>query len=264
MPANKISSNLPFAGVRVLVGRARGQAKILSTLLSDFGATVFEIPFIEIRAPRSWRELDRSIRNLRSYDWIILTSVNGVQALFSRLEKLGMMNGEFRNSKVAAIGPATKRAVEKRGVRVAVTPPEYVAEAVVESLRHEVSGKRILLVRAKVARDLIPLELQKAGAKVDVVAAYETVLPAGSRAKLRELLRDPARRPHVVTFTSSSTVRNFTKLAQGLSLNGIRFASIGPVTSATMRELGLFPHAEAREYTMAGLVGAIAELNLSV
>ena len=113
--------------------------------------------------------------------------------------------------RIAAIGPATKKAIEQRGNKVDVVPKEYVAESVVRSLRKRVNGKRVLLVRAKVARDVIPRELRKAGARVDIVEAYETVVPHSSRKQLRDALRNPQRRPHVVTFTSSSTVRNFVK-----------------------------------------------------
>ena len=144
--------------------------------------------------------------------------------------------------RIAAIGPATKKAIEQRGVKVDVVPKEYVAESVVRSLRRRVKGKRVLLVRAKVARDVIPRELRKAGAQVHVVEAYETVVPQSSRTRLRDALSNPRRRPHVVTFTSSSTVRNFVALLgarQRADLDEVRLASIGPVTSSTLRESGL-------------------------
>lgn len=256
------AKNLPLANARVLVGRAKGQAKELSQLLGNLGATVVEIPFIEIRAPKSRQALDAALKKLSSYDWLILTSVNGVRALFARMAELKIPSSSLAGVQVAAIGPATKAALEKRGVKVALTPSQYVAEAVVEALRGRVPGKKVLLVRAQVARDVIPRELANAGAQVEVVAAYETVLPTASREKLRKLLQDPERRPNVIAFTSSSTVRNFAKLAAGLPLEGVHYVSIGPVTSSTMRDLGLAPHAEAREYTMAGVVDAVAELNL--
>jgi uroporphyrinogen-III synthase len=186
-----------------------------------------------------------------------------------RLQKLRLTKKQLKHLKIAAIGPATKKAIEKRGVRVNVVPEEYVAESVVESLRDQIAGKRVLLARAKVARDVIPRELRKLGAKVDVVEAYETVIPQSSRAKLRSILNDPKRRPHVITFTSSSTVRNFVallgkKVWRGRPrprtpgpLAGIRFASIGPITSSTLREFGLPVDIEAREYTIPGLIKAI-------
>jgi uroporphyrinogen-III synthase len=141
-----------------------------------------------------------------------------------------------------------------------MVPEEYVAESVVQGLRDKVSGKRVLLVRAKVARDVIPAELRAAGAQVEVVEAYETVVPKKSKARLRALMKDPARRPHLVTFTSSSTARNFVELvgrARARALKNVQFASIGPVTSATLRELQLPVAVEAREFTMGGLIRAI-------
>jgi uroporphyrinogen-III synthase len=263
MPRTK-HSDLPFAGMRVLIGRAQKQIGVLADLLSEFGATVTAIPFIEIRPPKSWAGLDRALGALSTYDCLILTSVNGVRALLSRMERLQIPLAKLSRVQITAIGPATRASLEKHGIMVAATPSEYVAEAVVEVLRDRVAGKRVLLVRAQEAREVIPRELGKAGAQVEVVAAYQTVLPAAARPRLEQILRDPKKRPHVVAFTSSSTVRNFGRLTAGMPLDGIRFVSIGPVTSQTMRGMGLTPHAEAREYNMAGIVGAIAELNLVV
>ena len=179
--------------------------------------------------------------------------------MWERLAKLGLRLTSLKHLHVAAIGPATKKAIEQRGAHVDVVPKEYIAESVVRSLRKRVKGKRVLLVRAKVARDVIPQELRKVGAQVDVVEAYETVVPQSSRTRLRSVLRNPRRRPHVVTFTSSSTVRNFVALlgASAGSLDEIRCASIGPVTSATLRELGLRVDIAAKEFTIPGLVEAI-------
>jgi len=256
-------------GVRVLVGRARHQAGALSGELRKLGATVLEIPFIEIRTPRSFEPLYSALRNLAEYYWLILTSVNGVEAMWKRLVKLKLRKGKLERLRIATIGPATKKAIEKRGVRVDVVPKEYVAESVVRSLRRRAKGKRVLLVRAKVARDVIPKELRKAGAHVDVVEAYQTIVPKSSRKQLRRALANPRRRPHLVTFTSSSTVHNFVALlgsrralAEVRALRGpgharIAFASIGPVTSSTLREVGLRADIVAKEFTIPGLVKAI-------
>jgi uroporphyrinogen-III synthase len=249
-----------LSGVRVLVGRAKHQAGALSAELRKHGATVLEIPFIQIRPPRSFKPLDSALKNLASYDWLILTSVNGVEAMWKRLHKLGRRNEALSRLDIAAIGPATKKAIEQRGEKVDVVPKEYVAESVVRSLRRRVKGKRVLLVRAKVARDIIPRELRKAGAHVAVVEAYETVVPKSSRARLRSVLRNRQRRPHVITFTSSSTVRNFVGLMGGRSagvLDGIRLASIGPITSSTLRDFGFRADIAAREFTIPGLVDSI-------
>jgi uroporphyrinogen-III synthase len=249
----------PLKDVRVLVGRARHQAGALSKELRKLGATVIEIPFIEIRKPRSFKPLDSALKNLGAYDWLILTSMNGVESMWERLAKLRLPKTNLKHLRIAAIGPATKRAIEQRGGKVDVVPKEYVAESVVRSLRRRVKGKRVLLVRAKVARDVIPRELRQAGAQVDVVEAYETVVPQSSRRRLRAALKSSKQRPQVITFTSSSTVRNFVGLLgkAHMSLDGIKLASIGPVTSSSLRELGLRVYIEATEFLIPGLVKAI-------
>jgi len=259
-------SSKPLAGVRVVVGRARHQAGSLSRELRKIGADVLEIPFIEIRKARSFKSLDSALKGLHTYDWLVLTSVNGVEAMWERLAKLRLNKKSLEHLKIVAIGPATRKAIEDRGVRVSVVPKEYVAESVVRSLRKPVKGKRVLLVRAKVARDVIPRELKKAGAEVDVIEAYETVVPKASRLRLRAALKDPRTRPDVITFTSSSTVKNFVSLLEGAgrrskkrpaTLEGVTMASIGPVTSATLRELHLGVDVEAKQYTIPGLIAAI-------
>lgn len=259
------SAEKPLSGMRILVGRARPQASALSAGLKALGASVVEIPFIEIRKPRSYRRFDVSLRRINEYDWLILTSVNGVDALAGRLKQLRIRAESLLHLQIAAIGPATSEAIQKLGLRSALVPERYVAESVVEGLQGKVDGTRVLLARAKVARDVIPKELRKVGARVDVVEAYETVVPVASQKKLRAVMRDPKRRPNVITFTSSSTVRNFVALLGGrarpphTNLEGIRFASIGPITSATLRKLGLPVHIEAREYTIPGLIHAIRD-----
>jgi len=250
----------PLAGTRILVGRARHQAGSLSASLRSLGATVIEIPFIEIRKPQSYRPLDDALKNIRNYDWLILTSANGVEAMWERVRKLRIARQALKHLQIAAIGPATKKAIVKHGLKVKMVPEEYVAESVVKGLRDKVNGKRVVLIRAKVARDVIPEELRAAGARVDVVEAYETVVPGRSRVRLRTLMKNATRRPHIVTFTSSSTVKNFAELLgnfKGARLNHVQFASIGPVTSATLRELHMPVAIEAREFTMGGLIRAI-------
>jgi uroporphyrinogen-III synthase len=251
----------PLAGHRILVGRARHQASALADTFKLLGAEVIQIPFIEIREPSSWQPLDQAIARLLDYDWLILTSANGVQALFARLAKLGKSEADLLHLNIAAIGPATRKVIESRGLPVDVMPEEYVAEAVVGELWQKVRGKQVLLVRAKIARDVIPNQLTDAGAHVDVVEAYETVLPESSRAELLAVLRDPALKPDIITFTSSSTVKNFTELlgkGNDALLAGVKLASIGPITSQTMRDLDLRVDIEAREYTIPGLAATIA------
>ena len=247
------------------MGRARHQAGALSSRLRQLGAEITEIPFIEIRKPRSFRPLDAALKNAREYDWLILTSVNGVDALWTRMRKLRLGKDSLQHLHIAAIGPATKKAILEHGLKVDVVPDEYVAESVVRSLRHRVKSKKVLLVRAKVARDVIPRELRQAGAHVQVVEAYETVLPKASRMRLRAALKNAQRKPDVITFTSSSTVRNFVALLGKVPprvLQSVKLASIGPVTSATLRELGLRVDIEASEFTISGLVSAISAASI--
>jgi uroporphyrinogen-III synthase len=262
-----IKVSKPLEGVRVLVGRARHQAGALSAGLREHGAAVLEIPFIEIQRPRTYKPIDAALARLHQYQWIIFTSVNGVDAFFERLDEKGINRKELRQVKIAAIGPATKKAIEAQGKQVDVVPKEYVAESVVASLRDLVNGKRILLARARVARDVIPVELTKLGATVDVVEVYETVIPKESRRELRVALKNPRARPNIITFTSSSTVRHFAALLakdkngqvdlSRVDLSAMRFASIGPITSATLRELGFRVDIEAEQYTIPGLIAAI-------
>jgi uroporphyrinogen-III synthase len=256
----KPNEKRPLAGTRILVGRARHQAGSLSASLRSLGASVIEIPFIEIRKPQSYRPLDDALKNIKTYDWLILTSANGVEAMWERLRKLRITRKNLQHLQIAAIGPATKKAIVKHGLKVKMVPEEYVAESVVKGLRDKVNGKRVVLIRAKVARDVIPDELRAAGAQVDVVEAYETVVPEKSRARLRDLMKKTTRRPHIVTFTSSSSARNFAELlgqVKAGSLRSVQFASIGPVTSATLAELQMPATIEAREFTMGGLIRAI-------
>ncbi|HSM85894.1 MAG TPA: uroporphyrinogen-III synthase [Candidatus Limnocylindrales bacterium] len=254
--------NQPLIGWRILTTRASKQSGGLSQPLRDLGAEVIEVPTIEIKPPASYKPLDTALQKIADYNWLILTSVNGADAVFARLTKLGIPASALSHLQIAAIGPATRKAIEAQGLKVAVTPDKYIAESVVEALRGKTEGKRVLLARAKVARDVLPNELKKAGVKLDVVEAYETMVPAGARAKLQKLFARNSRRPDIVTFTSSSTASNFLDLLGKERQNGLRevwLASIGPVTSNTLRQAGFPPIIEAREYTMQGLVLAITE-----
>jgi uroporphyrinogen-III synthase len=252
----------PLSGWRILTTRASKQSGGLATPLREMGAEVIEIPTIEIKPPSSYKALDAALRDVGKYDWLILTSVNGVESLFARLKKLRIAPEKLAHLQVAAIGPATQREIENQGLKVAVTPDRYVAEAVVEALKGSMKGKRVLLVRAKVARDVLPTELRKSGAKVDVAEAYETHVPAAAKAKLNRLFSNDSSRPDIVTFTSSSTATNFLALLEKDHYHGLReiwLASIGPVTSDTLRQAGFKPNIEAPEYTMEGLALAICK-----
>ncbi len=250
-------------GWRVLVTRASGQAHGLSGPLRDLGAEVVEIPTIEISPPESYAALDHALLKIDHYDTLILTSVNGVEALFYRYNRMGLPIVDMQHLLVVAIGPATAAAIQSEGVSVSIVPEKYIAESVVEALRGKLfKNSRVLLVRAKVARDVLPDELRKGGAQVDVIEAYETKVPAGAKENLEQLFADRTARPHIITFTSSSTANNFVGLlgenARTL-LDGVILASIGPVTSDTLRKCGFPAAIEASEYTMQGLVEAISE-----
>jgi uroporphyrinogen-III synthase len=211
------------------------------------GAEVIALPVIEIQAPADPAPLARAMAQLETYDWIIFTSVNGVRRFVSSLEDIRKLR-----AKIAAIGPATQAAVEALHLKADIVPAEYVAESLLDALAGEdLKGRRILLPRAAVARDVVPAELAKRGAIVDVAEAYRTEATAGLAERAREVL---ARKPHWITFTSSSTVKNFASVA---SVEGMKIASIGPITSATARELGMHVDVEADPHTMAGLVAAI-------
>jgi uroporphyrinogen-III synthase len=252
----------PLLGWRIITTRASKQSGGLAQPLRDLGAEVTEIPTIEIRPPKSYKALDGALRKIAKYEWLIVTSANGAEAVFERLKKLKMPVDELKHLKIAAIGPATKKTIEAQGLGVAVTPEKAVAESVVEALRGKTEGKRVLLARAKIARDVLPIELKKAGAKVDVVEAYETVIPAGAKAKVQRAFSGRVERPDIVTFTSASTVTNFLgMLGQDAQkrLADVAMASIGPVTSKALADAGFAPKIEARESTMQGLVLAISE-----
>jgi uroporphyrinogen-III synthase len=256
--------DLPLAGWRIVVSRARKQAGALAEGLRAQGASVLEIPFIEIRPPRSYKLMDDALHLVSEYDWLILTSVNGVEALFERMRTLAIPNSALASLKFVAIGPATRTAIERQGFAVEVTPKEYIAESVVEALADKVRGKRVLLCRAKIARDVIPRELRKLGAHLDVVEAYETVTPQTSREQLRAAFRDAGQRPNAITFTSSSTVRSYISLLgirfrKSKLISGVLNISIGPVTSATLREYGLSVDVQARQYTIPGLIEALVQ-----
>ncbi len=247
---------LPLFGKRIVVTRAAGQAAEFSERLRALGADAVELPVISIEPPQDPAPLDRAIEQLAAYDWLIFTSVNGVRFFLDRLDH---SKHDLRSLKarICAIGPATRRAVEDLHLKVDLMPDEYVAEGVLQAFAKEtLSGKRVLLPRAAVARDLIPSELAKLGAQVDVLEAYRNVLPPDAAARAHEIFSG-AKKPDWITFTSSSTVNNLLAIAGREALDGVQIASIGPVTSATARAQGLTPNVEAKQFTLDGLIEAI-------
>jgi uroporphyrinogen-III synthase len=228
----------------------RGRRTRSPERLRALGAGVIEIPTIEIRPAADCAPLDRAIAELGRYHWLIFTSVNGVRFFLDRLDRSAVDLRALR-ARICAIGPATRAAVEALHLKVDLMGKEYVAEGLLEAFAaHDLRGKRVLLPRAAVARDLVPMELAKRGARVDVVEAYRTVVPEGAAALARATF-GALRKPDFITFTSSSTVRNFVDLAGAETLRGVQAVSIGPVTSRTARSLGIEVAAEARVYTLA-------------
>jgi uroporphyrinogen III methyltransferase/synthase len=250
---------LPLFGQRIVVTRDRSQAGDLTWRLHALGADVIELPTIEIRPALDPEPLDRAIANLESYDWLIFTSANGVRFFIDRLDA-STRDWRSLRARVCAIGPATSAALEALHLKVDLMPAEFVAESLVAAFVNvDLDGARVLLPRAAVARDVVPSELAKRGARVDVVEAYRTVVPADAESRARKVFA-PDRKPHWVTFTSSSTVTNFLTVAGREALNGVRTASIGPVTTATLHQHGIQPSAEAKPFTMDGLVEAILRM----
>jgi uroporphyrinogen III methyltransferase/synthase len=262
---------LPLFGERILITRAREQAAKLAEPLRALGAETIELPTIAIEDPEDWAPLDRAIERLRErgYDWLIFTSANGVRQFVERLAATKTDIRVLAGMKICAIGPATAGELGRHLLAVDVVPRSYVAEGVLEALAAEpVAGKRFLIPRARVARDLLPAELRKRGAVVDVVEAYRTILPTGKTegietTEVAERIESifSRHRPTVIVFTSSSTVSNLLRLIssekRAAYLDGVRIASIGPITSETIRRAGLPVHIEAREHTIPALVEAI-------
>ena len=252
---------MDLTGKRVVVTRTREQAGEMLELLRERGAVPILFPTIEIVEPLDWGPVDEALDRMGEYQWVIFTSANGVKYFAMRAKSRGLALKDLLGDKdVCAIGPATARALQDSGINPALVPPRFVAEEVLDALvARGVSGKRILLPRAQVARDVLPRGLAGAGAQVDVVAVYRTVLP-----HVDEETRGEVEKAHIITFTSPSTVKNFLKIMEGWAreggLEGKILASIGPVTSQAMRELGLRVDVEAREYTVKGLVEALEDL----
>jgi uroporphyrinogen-III synthase/uroporphyrinogen III methyltransferase/synthase len=254
-------SALPLAGRRVLVTRALQQAGKLSDGLRALGAEPVEVPVLEIVPPESYAPLDEAIQHLDRYDWLILTSSNTLQAVGTRSARYGVNAANAEGLKVAAVGSATAEAAQQLGFQVAVVPEAYVAESLVSALGDLVRGKRLLLPRAAVARDVIPDALRAAGAEVDVVEAYRNVMPEAAPEQLRQAVAGGL---DAATFTSSSSVTHLAEAARAAGiawpLTGVPAVSIGPITSKTLCDLGWPPIAEADPSDISGLIAAVVRV----
>jgi uroporphyrinogen III methyltransferase/synthase len=252
----------PLFGRRVAVLRMVGQASETGELLRSRGADPWVVPTIELHPPEDREALRDALRRLGDYDLVAFTSVNGVERAFEELGELGLDARAFGRSRVAAIGDGTARRLADRGIRADVVAKVFRGEGLAESILEwlgDARGKRVLVPRALEAREVLPEMLRQAGAQVDVVAAYRTLAPAPE--SLQSLVGAlEAGRVDAVLLTSSSTVTN---LCQALGEGYLRLlgrtcvASIGPITSARARELGLEVGVEAEKFTIAGLVDAL-------
>jgi len=249
---------LPLFGKRIVVTRAEDQAAESIDALRALGADAIELPSISIQPPESWMALDTAIERLDQYDWLIFTSVNGVRFFTERLDRSPRDLRRLR-ARIAVIGDRTRAAVEALHLKADVMPGEFVAESLLESLApHEMAGQRVLIPRAAVARDILPESLRKRGAVVDVVEAYRTAIPADATERTAAVF---SRHVDWITFTSSSTVKNLLAIAGRDKIERAKLASIGPVTSQTMRMHGLRVDVEAHPHTMADLIAAIQHLS---
>ncbi len=249
----------PLFGRRILVTRPREQAAAFVERLAAAGADVLNCPTIEIVPPESWQPLDDAIRRIERYDWLVFTSVNGVTKFFERLRELGRDVRVLHRARLAAVGPQTADALVRRGLLVDVVPDEFRAEGVAQAMRVAgISAARVLLPRAARAREILPVLLREAGAQVDEVTSYEAVPARTDLSELRARLA--AGTVDLVTFTSSSTVRNFLALLGDdsvASLKHTRIGCIGPVTAETARAAGLQVTIQPAAYTISAFTKAI-------
>ncbi len=252
----------PLFGTTIAVTRSHDQADTFSRKLIECGATVISFPVIEIVPPASWSELDTALNSIARYDWIVFTSVNAVTFFMKRLKHLGKDVRALQNVRICAVGPSTGENLERYGVKADVIPAEFKAEGVVDAFRNEsIKGKKVLFPRAKEARELIPQKLRDRGAEVTVVTAYENVKPVAEIKNINKLLAD--KKITAVTFTSSSSVRNFAELIghrENPSLmENVVVACIGPVTARTAEEYGMLADIVPKEYTIPAFVDALVD-----
>ena len=253
----------PLDGRTVIVTRAASQAADLTTILEGYGATVIVCPTIEIREPDNYDRLDEALEHLYGYDWLIFTSTNGVEYFLKRLTDRGQQIADLDEIKICAIGQKTADKLHDAHVHVDLVPSQSTAEGVFEALSgfNNLSGLNILLPRAAVGREVLPEALQKAGARVDVVTTYQTVLPDNiDRGKLAAMLAGSG---DCIAFTSPSTIKNLAKLFDthdlGKTFPQMIVACIGSVTANAAAEYGLRVDIQPQETTTAGLAQAIAD-----
>jgi uroporphyrinogen-III synthase len=251
----------PLTDKRILITRARHQASELAAQLEALGATTILIPTIEIAPPETYVPLDDALAHLDTFDWLLFTSANAVEVFRQRRAVITpSTNPKNRHPGIAVIGPATASAVQAIGLTVDIIPPQYVAESLAESLVPHAPNANMLLIRAAQARDILPERLTAAGARLTIVEAYRNRTPPDSILALQTLFASSATGPDAITFTSASTARNLLDLLEAANLSlpsGIILASIGPITSQILRDLGHAPTIEAPNPTIPALVDCI-------
>jgi len=260
------SSQLPLLGCRILVTRAAEQAAEFSEQLRQQGAVVLECPTIQLVPPEQWDAVDAAIQKLADFDWLILTSVNGVRFFFLRLQELGFATTVLQNSRVCAVGPKTAEALSNLGITPDLVPAQFTGEGVVAAFQGiDLRGRQVLFPKADGARDLIPQQLNDMGAAVADPVVYRNAMPQSLPDAARQALEQ--HRLDVVIFSSPSTVRNLAVLAGGEKklqklLNGVVVASIGPITSKACRELGLEVMVEPEQATLDDLLSELARYRM--
>ncbi|RXT14701.1 uroporphyrinogen-III synthase [Ammoniphilus sp. CFH 90114] len=252
----------PLQGKTVLVTRSRAQASELSLKIEQVGGKVIELPVIKFTPPEDPRPLEQAIRNMNQYDWILLTSTNGVQFFGEKLKEYHLQYSHIE-AKIGVVGPRTAEVLKEWGRDPDVVAEDYKAEGLILALEEILQpGDHVLFPRANIARPLIPQELSRRGINVTEVDAYETVMSAEGAQEVIHHLKE--KRIDIITFTSSSTVRNFCEVlrleARDPLLVGVKLACIGPITARTAQELGLTVDIIAQEYTIDGLVQALTHL----
>jgi len=252
----------PLFGKRIMVTRSRGQTSVFAEMLIDRGATIIELPTIDVVAPASWDELDKAIHDVESYDWLIFTSANAVRFFMERLRELGRDIRMLKGIGICTVGPKTAEALVAFGLRADLIPEEFKAEGVLTALgREKVKGKKFLIPRARIAREIIPDKLKEMGAEVTVATAYENVKPMADVARAVKLFED--NKISAVTFTSSSTVHNFVEMigqkGYKILLSGVAVACIGPVTAKTAEEYGMKIDVMPKDYTIPAFVDALVD-----
>ncbi len=253
----------PLFGKRILVTRPKHQASEFSRLLETYGAEPIECSTLDIVPPRSWQETDEAISAIQRYQWLILTSVNGVRAFMERLRFHRRDVRSLAGLRLCCIGPRTADEAASFGIQADFIPHEYQAEGVIETMKQAgVAGQRVLIPRAEIAREILPEQLRELGAIVDVVSTYRTVTPELELAGLKQQLQQG--KIHFITFASSSTVRNFCQLFESQEeivqlTKGSTIACIGPITAQTVSEQGLSVGIVAEENTIPALADAIVQ-----